>query len=68
LLTDGTYYLDAKMVTPQPFREHFSVGQAAAFQVIDQSDGQGARGTWTGELNGVVRPLLKWTNDVSEVS
>lgn len=62
LLTDGTFYVDLKVFTPSPFVEHFSVAQAAAFQVIDQSEGHGARGSWTGELGGAVRPLLKWTN------
>lgn len=65
-LPDGTFYLDLKMVTPESHRMHVSQAQVAAFQVIDQSDGQGARGLWAGDLSGVVRPLLKWTTDFRE--
>jgi lipopolysaccharide transport system ATP-binding protein len=32
-----------------------------AFQVIESTDGESARGDYAGDISGVVRPLLKWT-------
>ena len=34
--------------------------EAVSFQVIDRMEGDSARGDWTKELRGVVRPLLQW--------
>jgi hypothetical protein len=40
---------------------------AIAFQVVDSTDGDSARGDYAGSLPGVVRPLLRWeTNYESE--
>jgi len=32
-----------------------------AFTVFDPGDGDSARGLFTGQMRGVVRPLLEWT-------
>ena len=32
-----------------------------SFQVVDRTQGDGARGEWVSDLPGVVRPLLPWT-------
>ena len=34
-----------------------------AFHVQDPGDGDSARGTFTGQWQGVVRPLLEWTTE-----
>ena len=38
---------------------------AVAFQVCDPLEGNSARGDWTDEWGGVVRPLLKWETQYS---
>jgi len=35
------------------------------FRVVDTLDGDTARGDYVGKINGVVRPRLEWTTDVS---
>ena len=32
-------------------------------QVVDAVDGDTARGDWTRDIPGVVRPLLRWTTE-----
>lgn len=44
---------------------HFLVREVVGFQVIDDLSGDSARGDYTGEVPGVVRPLLNWTTDFS---
>jgi hypothetical protein len=36
---------------------------AVSFYVVDPGDGDSARGRFTGQLRGVVRPLLEWTTE-----
>ena len=36
---------------------------AVAFQIIDSQDGDSARGHWTGNITGVVRPFLQWDTE-----
>ncbi len=31
-----------------------------SFQIIDNMDGEGARGDWAGEFSGLIRPKLTW--------
>ncbi len=40
-----------------------SVFDAVSFHVQDPGEGDSARGIFTGEWKGVVRPLLEWTTD-----
>ena len=40
---------------------HAGARQAVSFHVHDPGEGDSARGRFTGELRGVVRPLLEWT-------
>ncbi len=42
---------------------HASVWQAVAFHVQDPGEGDSARGHFTGQWRGVVRPLLEWTSE-----
>jgi len=60
-LAEGMMFIGAAMVTIQPKIVHFVEMDAVAFQVVDSTVGDSARGDWTGGLAGVVRPLLKWT-------
>jgi len=47
---------------------HFFEFDAVAFQVVDSLDGDSARGDFGGSIPGVVRPLLKWTNQATETA
>ena len=61
-LSEGRFVIGAGIITEVPFRVHFDVNPAVAFQVIDSFDGDAARGDLAGQMPGVIRPLLKWSN------
>ena len=61
-LSEGRFVIGAGIITELPFKIHFDVNPAVAFQVIDSFDGNTARGDLAGQMPGVVRPLLKWSN------
>jgi lipopolysaccharide transport system ATP-binding protein len=42
---------------------HANVWQAVSFHVQDPAEGDSARGRFTGQWRGVVRPLLDWTSE-----
>lgn len=60
-LAEGRVTLNVAVVTLDPRLGHAVELDAVAFQVVDRTDGDGARGTYTGDWPGVVRPLLDWT-------
>lgn len=60
LLSEGTLFVTASMITLEPMFPQFSEDEAVCFQVVDSQDGDSARGDWTGHMGGAVRPLLKW--------
>jgi len=46
----------------------YSLGRdSLAFQVVDDSKGAGARGKFTGDWPGVMRPMLNWSTEYVEV-
>jgi len=47
--------------TLQPPAFQFYEHDAVAFHVIDSPDGDSARGDYGGRIDGIVRPLLRWT-------
>jgi len=59
-LAEGTFFVGAAITTLTSMNVHFYERDAIAFQVIDTTSGDSARGAFTGHLPGVVRPLLKW--------
>ena len=61
LLAEGTLFVDCHLITLNPVTQQCSRHQAVAFQVIDNIEGDSARGDWAGHLAGAVRPLLEWT-------
>jgi lipopolysaccharide transport system ATP-binding protein len=61
LLAEGMLFVDASMITLEPFIFQYQSRSAVAFLVTDSLEGDSARGDWTGHMPGVVRPLLKWT-------
>jgi lipopolysaccharide transport system ATP-binding protein len=65
-LAEGTLIVGAAANTLNPSIMHFWERETVAFCVIDNFDGDSARGDFPGDLHGVVRPLLKWTTRVSQ--
>jgi lipopolysaccharide transport system ATP-binding protein len=63
LLTEGTVFVGVGLETRAPRLHQFWEPDAVAFRVIDTLDGDGARGDYTGHIDGVVRPRLQWSTD-----
>ncbi len=60
-LSEGSLIVGAAISTMDPVIVHFFERDAVAFQVIDNLEGNSARGDFAGTYPGVVRPLLRWT-------
>jgi len=63
LLTEGSFFINATMLTSEPETLQFNEREVVSFQVIDSLEGDSARGDWVKDLKGVVRPLLKWETE-----
>jgi lipopolysaccharide transport system ATP-binding protein len=63
LLNEGTTTVDVAVCTLHAPKLHPRAQQyeAVAFTVFDPGDGDSARGLFTGQMSGVVRPLLDWS-------
>ena len=65
LLNEGTATIDVAVCTlhaPKLY-QRASRYEAVSFIVFDPGDGDSARGQFTGQIRGVVRPLLEWSVD-----
>jgi lipopolysaccharide transport system ATP-binding protein len=65
LLNEGTASVDVAVCSlhaPKLY-QHAAAYGAVAFNVYDPGDGDSARGKFTGQLRGAVRPLLEWTTE-----
>jgi lipopolysaccharide transport system ATP-binding protein len=62
LLTEGIHLVTCNLLTLEPDELQFSAKSAVSFHVIDSLEGDSARGDYAKNIPGVVRPLLKWTN------
>ena len=60
-LSSGRFYVNAALQTLKPMTTQFYERSVIAFQVIDRSGWDTARGIFTGEMGGAVRPSLKWS-------
>lgn len=60
-LSEGRLSIKAALITLAPFMIHFHERDLIAFHVIESTNGDNARGDYTGQMGGVVRPLLKWS-------
>jgi lipopolysaccharide transport system ATP-binding protein len=65
-LAEGMLFVDAALTTLDPDIHQFTERQVVAFQVVDTTEGNAARGDWAGRMNGVVRPLLHWQTLVGQ--
>lgn len=61
LLAEGTHFVGAAVSTLAPLKIHFYESDAVAFHVVDSFQGDSARGDYSGDMPGVMRPLLEWT-------
>jgi lipopolysaccharide transport system ATP-binding protein len=59
-LSNGDFSVGIAITTHIPLHVHCSLRQAMAFKVIDNFDGDAARGDYTGPMSGAVRPKLEW--------
>ena len=62
-LAEGMMFVEVGLRIISPNIREFHESDAVAFQVVDTSDGDSARGPFTGTMVGVVRPLLRWTTE-----
>lgn len=60
LMPEGIFFITPGIRTLNPNTPRLRVADAVAFQVIDSLDGDTARVDFTGDLPGIVRPLLQW--------
>jgi lipopolysaccharide transport system ATP-binding protein len=64
LLSEGTLFVRVGMATMNPAPVNLLYErEVVAFHVCDSMDGDSARGDWSGEWGGAVRPLLKWETE-----
>lgn len=63
-LAEGTVFVTAALSTYKPLIVHFVERDVITFRVVDNLDGQSARGDYAGSLPGVVRPILDWETEV----
>lgn len=62
-LSEGILYIGPGIWNMNPNFRRLSVHDAVAFNVIENIEGNTARAGWSGNLPGVVRPLLKWDTE-----
>ncbi len=60
ILSEGMYFIGPGIWTINPSFKRFRLDDAIAMQVVDSMDGNTARVDFSGDMPGVVRPLLKW--------
>jgi hypothetical protein len=63
-LAEGNFFVNVAATTYEPLNVHFIERDTAAFIVTDTLDGNSARGDNAGQIEGVVRPVLKWETDL----
>ena len=61
LLSEGMIFVDAGINAVDPQAYQFHERDVLAFKVIDNLNGDSARGDYEGHMTGVVRPMLKWS-------
>jgi lipopolysaccharide transport system ATP-binding protein len=67
LLTEGTLFVAAGLLTVDPVIRQFFEPYTISFQVIEPPQADGARGDYSGRITGVVRPLLEWVTEYNPV-
>ena len=64
-LSEGSVIVRVALTTFRPMIVHFDEQEAVMFHVVESSEGETARGDYTGVMPGAIRPILKWeTNEM----
>ena len=65
LLNEGLASVDVGVCSlgAPKLHPHTGCSDAVSFHVQDPGEGDSAKGFFTGQLHGVVRPLLEWTTE-----
>ncbi|RJR20785.1 MAG: ATP-binding cassette domain-containing protein [Nitrospiraceae bacterium] len=63
LMSEGIFFISPGIRTLNPNIRRLKAEDAVAFQIIDSQDGDTARAGFTGNIAGIVRPLLKWETE-----
>jgi homopolymeric O-antigen transport system ATP-binding protein len=64
---EGNLVINASLMSHYPATMiHVHESQVVTFQVVDNG-GESARGDYVGPIPGLIRPLLRWTTDYSQV-
>ena len=68
LLSEALLLISVSIGTPNPLKNHLHVRDAVALHAVDSFAPDSARGDWDGPIPGVIRPLLRWSTEVSDSS
>jgi lipopolysaccharide transport system ATP-binding protein len=63
LLAEGGIFVTVVIATHQPLYVHIAESEVVTFRVVDQIEGDSARGQYAGKMPGLVRPILKWETE-----
>ena len=63
LLAEGNMFITAVIATHDPLQVHVNESEVIRFVVSDPLEGDSARGDYTGQLHGLVRPILQWETE-----
>lgn len=63
LLAEGGIFVTVVIATHQPLYVHVAESEVVTFRVVDQIEGDSARGQYAGKMPGLVRPILKWETE-----
>ncbi len=67
-LAEGNHVVDIAVSSHIPAGViHFLERDALAFQVLDKNEGDSARGDYTGNMPGLIRPVVQWTNSLTDM-
>ncbi len=66
-LAEGRFLITVALSTYLPLEVHFVDRDSVSFTVIDNLDGDTARGDYAGHLPGIVRPLLEWETEREDI-
>ena len=67
-LAEGRHTVDLVISSHVPASTvHLCERNALAFQIVDSQEGDSARGDFTGQMPGVVRPMVKWVTEPGNV-
>ena len=60
IMAEGLFSVRAVLITLNPIIVQFSESYVVAFNIVDNQNGNTARGDYVGRLLGAMRPLLNW--------